>query len=292
MLTRTTMGLAEGYRASLEKAGLGGFGRLMRDAAVGEVIASEPGREIRRVSLVHGGVARDFFLKRTWPDRSNPKRTRIINALRRGMMPHEAAYREYLHVAALREAGLPVMTPVAWGERRVLGVGRESFFLVEKVEGRDLALLFTEVDEKSRTRLLTALGDLLGRLHAAGFYETVRLRDVFCVDLRDGSAELPELVLIDRDTYTPLPVEPEAARCSDELARCYCKLVQQGTRMTGGQIRAAGRAYARSAAAVWRVSSRGVVKATAKDVARMTSPGRKYEGVAKEVAPMRPGRID
>lgn len=279
LLGRRILHIADEFRADLSGAGLADFDRLMHSASVGEVIAVEPGREIRRLTIARRGGAGVFFLKRTWPDRRNAKRARWGTAMRRGSMPHEAAWREQEHVRALAAAGLPVMKAAAWGERRVLGVGRESFFLVEGVEGTDLSVVFAQAGAAERRRLLRAIGDLIGRLHVHGFFETVRLRDVFCTTMPVEQSQPAVLVLIDRDTYAPRARHPTPQRCAEEVARGYCKFVQQGHRLSAGELRVFIDGYRPSVERVWPGTRSVLLEAIARDVARLTAPGRKYHGV-------------
>ena len=80
------------------------------------------------------------------------------------LIGHSPARREWQALVALREAGVPVPRPLAYGR---LASGDELVVL-ERIEGVSLANAFASADAPTRLRLVTALASTLARLHASG----------------------------------------------------------------------------------------------------------------------------
>ena len=159
------------------------------------------------------------------------------------------------------------MRPVAWGERRCCGIGREGFLLVEHVEGRDVLEWFNTTDADGRRHIAALMGDLQGRAHAAGFFFALRLRDLIAPD--DD-----QLVMIDREATRPTPHAFNPERCVDSLARCYCKNRSMADApATEQEARAFLTAYVQ---VVQAFSESELFDRVAAEVSRLTAPGAKY----------------
>lgn len=200
--------IAPAYRELLEQNGLADFDTLMR-AQLGADIETYGTRQIRRLRVGD----RDFFLKRL--DEA-PVRTSTELYLS-GKRAHSAPYREMLHVENLRKAGIPVMQVVAVGEERRLGFPRRGFILTEGVPGASLQDALPHMDAERRAQVAEALGKLLAELHCAGFFNPLRLKDVF-MDPDQADPE-PRLTLIDRETRRPTARRYTRARALRSLDR-------------------------------------------------------------------------
>lgn len=142
-----------------------------------------------------------------------------LKKLLRGKSPHSISYLELTAIDLLIQNNFAVTKPVAWGERRVLGIPVEGFLLVEEVPGVSVQTYWQQGDRQLRWRLMQDLGILLGKLNVAGFFAWVRLKDSICPAIPDNPQQPIPLVLIDREC-SPTRLEPFSARaCYYCLAR-------------------------------------------------------------------------
>jgi len=140
-------------------------------------------------------------------------------------------------IDALTSAGLPVMRALAWGEERRCGLPVRGFLLVKGVRGTDLADLFAAGSIAERRSLMYALGKFVGRLHGAGFYQPVRLKDVFCEKPPGGNMAGHSFMLIDRESSKPWPSSFSLRRCINSLARAYRRTIRDGYRFGRAEVR-------------------------------------------------------
>jgi hypothetical protein len=190
-------------------------------ASVGELLDHDKGgRELRRITLPVNGGPRQFFLKRIG---RLPLRV-VLRMLLFGRKPRCGPLREKLMIDALSAAGLPVMRALAWGEERRFGLPVRGFLLVEGVDGRDVGELLTALDPERRRLLVAAFGGFVAGLHGAGFFQPVRLKDVFCVLGPEGY----RFTLIDRETSKPWPSAFTLRRSVNALARAYRRTIRDG----------------------------------------------------------------
>ena len=211
---------------------------------VGELLRSEKGgRELRRLTLAGPDGLEQFYLKRL----GREPLPRLLRVYLSGHRPHSGPMRELLALNCLRDAGFAVMEPVAWGERRRLGFPIAGFLLVRGVPGDDAAALFESLDREARLALLEECGALVGRLHAAGFFHVVRLKDL----IRDRVSG--KLVLIDRETGKPWPARFSRQRAVASLARAARRTLRDGHRFGPAAVRRFLSGYARGVAAAWSV---------------------------------------
>lgn len=211
---------AADFRSHLAPAGLDSFQALMA-APVGELLDHDKGgRELRRITLPVNGGSQQLFLKRIGRE---PLQI-VLRMLLFGRKPRCGPLREKLMIDALTAAGLPVMRALAWGEERRFGLPVRGFLLVGGVEGADVGHLFTDLSPADRRLLAESFGGFVARLHGAGFFQPVRLKDVFCVVRPDGYA----FTLIDRETSKPWPVGFSRRRSLCSLARAYRRTIRDG----------------------------------------------------------------
>ena len=274
MLTRTRFYVDPAFRPLLSNHSLDSFDALMATDS-GDRVAQKRQHEVRRLELssADDGSVLTCYLRRSFGDSLRA----AVKALAKGRMPHAACMREYLMIRKLQSFDLPVMRPIAWGERSKGALPHESVLLVEAVPGRPATDLLTDGDTYDRTRLLRAAASLAGRLNLAGFFQPLRLRDMICTGFTsDGQ---PELVLIDRETNLARRRGFTPARCGDFLARSYCKLLQAGVDPDIRQIGLCLRAYRAALAGAAAPSVRHLYKEAARRVEKLTGPGGKYGNV-------------
>ncbi|MHC4994677.1 MAG: hypothetical protein ACYTGQ_06430 [Planctomycetota bacterium] len=186
--------LSPDFESLLRENGLADFDTLMR-GDLGESLDEHGVETTRRVRIGE----QDFFLKRR---ASSPLRIslELYAKLRRA---HSAPYREMLHAELIRAAGLPAMRVAAAGEERRLGFPRGGFILTRGAPGQGLQAALPGMDPERRMVAVRALGSLVGGLHGAGFFNSLRLKDVIC-DWPEDRPE-PSLTLIDREVRTTHP---------------------------------------------------------------------------------------
>jgi hypothetical protein len=182
------------FRDLFSTAGLSSFADFMKKE-LGHTMSREQTRSMVRISL----DGRTFYLKRM-------HRQTLANSLWilcTGEKPHGTAYREMLHVQELRKAGFDAMEVAAAGEFRRLGMPGESFLMTHAVEGEDLDPFYRSAPGAQQKEIARRFGELLGKLHASGFYSRVRLKDVL-IGPGNALADRP-FTLIDRETRHPYP---------------------------------------------------------------------------------------
>ena len=177
---------------------------LLRDTVEGSALELGAERNTYRLELAGQG----FFLKQVRKRRLGP----ALESLLRLRLPHHYAWREMQQVLALQAAGLDVMEVVAAGERTRLGVPEASAILVRQVEGTALDALYLQAEPGEQQAMLVKLGALTGKLHQAGFFSPVRMKDIIVT--AQG-----RYVLIDRETRSPRPRSFSRKRAQAGLRR-------------------------------------------------------------------------
>ncbi|MFQ5424633.1 MAG: lipopolysaccharide kinase InaA family protein [Phycisphaerae bacterium] len=202
------------FREALRAAGLDRFDAMMTVAG-GPPTSRHRYRETLPLEVSVDGRPRAFFLKRVF---KVPPRHAIAPLFRfhRGFSQPSL---EWHMLAALRDAGIPAMRRVAFGEERVAGRPRAAFLLVEAVPWEAtlehwLVPGFPRpavLSAARRRRLLYEIGRLIRRLHAAGFrWPDIQAKHIFA----DCTADAPTsggwaFCLIDVERMTRLaPVDP------------------------------------------------------------------------------------
>ena len=197
---------------------------------VGESLSTgKQGRELRRLTLSDNGDARRFYVKRLGAEPARLHLRSLFFARR----PRSGPLREQLLLQELHAAGFAVMESVAWGEARFYGLPREGFLVVREVPGTSVDVLYGELNSRSRQDLMRDMGNLVGRLHAHGFFQPVRLKDLIKSD-RNGAG----FVLIDRETSKPWPARFSQRQCLVSLGRSCRRVLRDGHRFGGNIVRA------------------------------------------------------
>ncbi|MFH2045189.1 MAG: lipopolysaccharide kinase InaA family protein [Pseudomonadota bacterium] len=214
----------ESFRADLDAIGLGCFEALM-DEPVGELLVKgKELRQLRRISISQNGQTRHLFLKRIGREPIGI----LLRMLVFGRKPCSGPLREKMLIDSLTKAGIPVMRSLAWGEERKYCLPVKGFLLVEGVKGTDLATLYSSSTSSERLLLMEGFGRFVGRLHRKGFFQVVRLKDVFCEYIDNKYS----FVLIDRETSKPWVSIFLKRRCINSLARAYRRTLRDGYSFT------------------------------------------------------------
>jgi len=186
---------------------VGGFGEQMT--------SDTHGREVRRLTLNTADGEQTYFLKRCGQE----PLTHHLRTLLMGRQPHAAPVRERLLLEIIRQEGFSVMEVVAWGEARSFGLPRSGFLLTREVTGQEVSTLFNDLNSAQKRNLMQAVGALVGRLHAAGLFQPVRLKDLFLTESSDLEQGRIDFVLIDRETGKPWKSGFSWRKCISSLAR-------------------------------------------------------------------------
>ncbi|NET59960.1 MAG: hypothetical protein F6K47_28580 [Symploca sp. SIO2E6] len=226
----------------LESSSLDSFDLLMR-SDIGELVSFEEGREVRRISIDCGNITERFYVKRNWDDFPSDW---IFKKLARGKLLHNMAYNELIAIRLLESQNFPVMKPVAWGERRILGFPCEGFLLVKEVVGKDASEYWQSGDTQLRRRIMQDAGTMMARLHQAGIFDWVRLKDIICASNPQDDTNSPlNFVLIDRTCSRDRLESFSADRCYNCLAQSYGFLLKLTPAPTRREILEFTRSYLR-----------------------------------------------
>ena len=141
--------------------------------------------------------------------------------------------RSYLKAYHLELAGIPTARALATADRRWAGFVRQSYFLMEQLEGEDLQSLL--VGSSLDGGLARAAGELLGRLHEEGFsHRDLKATNVIC-----GPENRLSLIDLDGLEYCG---EVPPARARADLER-FCRGVLEVAPQSAGLKRGFWRGY-------------------------------------------------
>lgn len=157
---------AEAYPL-LQKAGLDSFDAIMEFPG-GTRICHKRGRSVYRFEI----DGRAFYLKR-----NRLQRVEFFKRLSRFKLPARGAWEEWESIRLVREAGLPTITPVAYGEWRFLNLEVGSFTLTEELYGAEPLDSFIEREwsvappgskRREKRKVIHDLARLARRFHDRG----------------------------------------------------------------------------------------------------------------------------
>jgi hypothetical protein len=180
-------------RTLLQASGLSTFEDLMSKNA-GDVLNSEKNAQTIRLELQSDGQPTTCCLKRN--PRVSPRKS--WQTLLRFKRPHSDVYREMELVRNLENSGIPVMRILASGEERRFGLPVRGFILSEGVHGISLHEIFMNGGTETRLQIASAFGSFVARLHVAGFFQIVRLKDLIGSVPSGSTTQSLSLTLIDR----------------------------------------------------------------------------------------------
>ena len=202
----TEFNVDEGVQAGAQTIGLQSYDDFIEFTG-GELVSRAEKSPVRKIMLESNGISSNYYLKqtaifryRTANQQTSTKKhiSSMLRMLRRGRWPHCRSFLEYLSVVYYQRLNIPVMEPIAWGEKRFLGWPLNGFVLVKESVGESLSVAFSNATENSRRKLAYSYGSLLGCMHYNGVFDGARCRDVICKtdDSRDFRKSL---VAIDRE---------------------------------------------------------------------------------------------
>lgn len=146
----------------------------------------------REVTILNSKSSGRFILKRS-------KKESLWRHLRLfffGQSPCGGAVREARQRAALSAAGIKTEKAAVYGEVKTGFMQVRGFLLVPMVEGELFEDYWDAASAGEKNALAYKYGELVGRMHAAGFLTALRFKDIV-VNARG------ELVLIDRECSRP-----------------------------------------------------------------------------------------
>lgn len=211
---------------------------------IGESLDQGPSRAMSRL-MIDGQI---FYLKRM-PRQSLRNSMEILLS---GSRPHGTAYREMLHARALERAGFSVMKIIGAGEIRAFGFPGESFVISCAVPGTELDMVFRSTEPARKREIASEFGNLLGRLHVAGFFSRVRLKDLIV----SGGKEPVDwtYTLIDRETRQPSARAFSRSRAVSTLLATVLRHLKIGFAFDSWEIRRFLGGYSRSISSKWKVT--------------------------------------
>jgi hypothetical protein len=227
------------FRDKVRALGLCNFTDFM-SKPVGKLFnREEGGRELRLLETENQGEKQRFFLKRL----GREPFIKLLQMLLFGRWPRSGPIRELQMLNRLNEAGFATMRPVAFGERRFFGWPVGGFLLAEEVRGMEVADFHKRCSPSERRNLFHSLGEYLGRLHSAGFFQPVRLKDLFLSHAPGLKDQEFVFTLIDRETSKPWPTKFSRRRALQALARATRRTLRDGHAIGRGEARAFCRGY-------------------------------------------------
>lgn len=239
-------------RDLLEKHQLDDFLPWM-SGEIGELVSKSGASEVRRV-IVGDEV---FFLKR----RTSEPVMKLLGLLLFGRRPMSGPIRELHLVRALERKNFPVMKPVAWGESRAGCVPRQGFLVVRAIPGRSFSDLYDECAPADRPDMMARLGALLGKLHACGFFQHLRLKDL--IETPDG-----QLTIIDRESGQPWARRFSVSNAVTSLARTARRTLRDGHVMGPATTGAFLRGYRAGVSGRWQTSQMDLARLILKRMRR------------------------
>ena len=204
-----------------------------------------PYKKVQRLTVEDGSV---FYLKQIGREPSKHH----LRTLFCGHIPYSRALRELRMLKKLRSAGFITMEPVAWGERRCFGVPLDGFLVVREVRGEEVSELYKRSSGLEKRILLETVGRLVGQLHAKGFFQPVRLKDLILTEAG--------LVLIDRETSKPWKSFFLRKKCINSLLRSIRRTLRDGYHIGIGGTAAFLKGYRMGISSRWAVSSSTLLK--------------------------------
>ena len=165
----------------------GGFGKLIR---------VEQEKSITFFDIDQAGLKKGFYLK--W---EFPKWYKVVKRFLDFKNENKLASLHELQIIQFYlENNLPVVTPVAWGEKRIFGIPVSGFIVQKEVQGVEFTSLMETASRQERMKLMRAYGKLIAELHSKGIISsTVRVTDLICTSSINIKWDEISFVIIDRE---------------------------------------------------------------------------------------------
>lgn len=217
MLFRKKLHIDESIGPSLANIGISEFQDFINFSS-GQLVSRPSKRNVRTLYLGVSGEKRKYFLKQAGPQAPQT----ALKSWCQFQLPCSDTARELLILNLFRDHGIPVMNPVAWGERKVLGWSTGGFILVEEVVGKEFVEVYRAASLRIRRRLMWVHGELMGTLHHKGIESKVHPRDLICV-AEDYRTFRNCLVVIDRERGMTHQVNISLKQRGRRLAEIWIK---------------------------------------------------------------------
>jgi hypothetical protein len=174
------------------------------DGTFGQLIRKEPEKKICFFKISQFDPGLGFYVKQ-----ERPKFFTYVKYFLKNRRLYQLNMRHELALIRLYEKqNIPVVEPVAWGERKIFGVPVRGFLILREVAGSEFVRLVKDGCMKERKKLILAYGKLVAELHSKGLISTVaRVTDLICTSSVDIPWDDITLVIIDREKG---PLEPES----------------------------------------------------------------------------------
>ncbi len=229
------------YLSLLEEHQLAQYAQLMKSSA-GELLDADDRRDIQKIRLGN----EDFFLKRTWSEKTSSAFESSLS----GKKAHSKPFKEMLQISYLRAQGFDTAEVVAAGEELKLGIPVGGCIITREVSGEELTHRYARANSLERPVLLAQLGQLLARLHREGFFLSVRLKDIF---VQENPERRPVFVLIDREARNPAPKQFSTRYAKNGLYTSARRQIRAGDSLSPLELRTVLRHYCDEISDVWSI---------------------------------------
>ena len=157
---------AEGWRKYFLQAGFESFEDFFN--ASGKQVNKNKKRDVQFFTLGKETAAQQtFFMKRFFKPYFKDMLFTFFNF---GRICSQSKC-EWNNANILLKNGIDTYRPVCYGERTILGIERESFFITKKLQGVCLTDFLAEkwnrMDDKAKNNLMAALGKFFSKIHNA-----------------------------------------------------------------------------------------------------------------------------
>jgi len=158
---------AKGWAEQFESVGLRKFEDFF-DYSAGRTINRNEKRDVVVMELSFGPQRKEFFMKRFL----NPHLKDILFTFSNFGSVCSQAMCECKNVNILLKNGVRTYRPVCWGEQKILGVERRSFFITEKLEGECfidfLGRKWPWLERCEKEKVISELACFVRGIHDAG----------------------------------------------------------------------------------------------------------------------------
>jgi hypothetical protein len=169
----------------------------------------------------------------------------------------------------LENSGIPVMRILASGEERRFGLPVRGFILSEGVHGKSLHEIFMNGGTETRLQIASAFGSFVARLHVAGFFQIVRLKDLIGSVPSGSTTQSLSLTLIDRAACKTGKKFFWPWFCLQSLHRGFRRMKRDGIVFDSGLEKAFAAAYVEAVSKKWKITPQELItKLTTKERAQ------------------------
>jgi len=184
----------------------------------GRIVSKPDKRVVREIVLNNGSENKKFFIKQETFEGFGV----LFRRLRKYGYWRTSLYKESCIIDLCRDADIPVMKKVAFGEKFKFFMPVGGVLVVEEVKGLEFYEAYNKFSLRQKRRLIKAFGMIIGALHNASIDSIVRVHDLFLTD--EAMTDLSKsLVLIDREHGEIKKLEMSHKKCSEQIAKILIK---------------------------------------------------------------------